>query len=242
MDSEYLWQGGPRLKQRDGVFRLGTDSVLLAHFAAARRARCCADLGCGSGVLSVILASLDDSLRVDAVDINPVSVQLCRENAQLNSLEGRISARLADIEDYRAEFKAGEYDLVITNPPYFPEGSGKTARDSGIRAARSEGGCGLGDICAAAGYMLRWGGRLFIVQRPERLAELFRYMDHSGIEPKRLRLTAHAPGTDPASALVEGVRGAKPGLRVEPMLYLCDAEGRESAEAREIYRREESGA
>ena len=48
-----LWPGGPRFVRSGAGFALGTDSVLLADFAAQRRARRIADLGCGAGVLTV---------------------------------------------------------------------------------------------------------------------------------------------------------------------------------------------
>ena len=50
-----LWPGGPRFVRSGAGFALGTDSVLLADFAAQRRARRIADLGCGAGVLTVLL-------------------------------------------------------------------------------------------------------------------------------------------------------------------------------------------
>ena len=48
-----LWPGGPRFARSGAGFALGTDSVLLADFAADRRVRRFADLGCGAGVLTV---------------------------------------------------------------------------------------------------------------------------------------------------------------------------------------------
>lgn len=50
-----LWPGGPRFARSGAGFALGTDSVLLADFAADRRVRRFADLGCGAGVLTVLL-------------------------------------------------------------------------------------------------------------------------------------------------------------------------------------------
>ena len=53
-----LWPGGPRFARSGAGFALGTDSVLLADFAADRRVRRFADLGCGAGVLTVLLLVL----------------------------------------------------------------------------------------------------------------------------------------------------------------------------------------
>ena len=73
--------------------------------------------------------------------------------------------------------------------------------------------------------------------KPERLSELFCALTAAGIEPKRLRLVCPRPASAPSLVLVEGRRGGRPGLTVEPPLLLRDADGADSAELRRIYRR-----
>ena len=51
-----LWPGGPKFHQAEYGFKLGTDSVLLAHFTNPTRAKKILDLGCGAGVLTVLTA------------------------------------------------------------------------------------------------------------------------------------------------------------------------------------------
>ena len=64
-------------------------------------------------------------------------------------------------------------------------------------------------------------------------------MRESGLEPKRMRFVSQRAESAPSLVLVEGRRGGRPGLIVEPPLILQDAEGRESGEVRRIYHREE---
>ena len=85
--------------------------------------------------------------------------------------------------------------------------------------------------------MCRWGGRFSLVHRAERLSEIFCAMSGSGIEPKRLRLVAARAGSSPGLALIEGRRGGRPGLVIEPPLILLGTDGAESGEARKIYHR-----
>ena len=229
-----LWQGGPRFRQ--GGFRVSTDSVLLAAFARGIRGENIIDLGCGAGVLTVLLSAARPAARICGVELQKESAALCRENMGENGYDsGGILC--ADLRAHRELFTAGSFDLVISNPPYFSGHSGLTAPDAGRAAARDERFCTLEDLCTAAKYLCRWGGSFALVHRPERLSEIFCTMTRCGLEPKRLRLVQHKAGAAPNLALIEGRRGGKPSLTVEPPLILTDGEGNDSPEVREIYHR-----
>ena len=81
------------------------------------------------------------------------------------------------------------------------------------------------DVCKAAAQLLRFGGRLCLCQRPERLADVLCAMRSAGIEPKRLRFVAKHADTEPWLFLVEGKKGAKPFMRVEPVLAVEEKTG-----------------
>lgn len=230
--------GARFLRSGDG-FRPGTDAVLLAAFAARRQgARRIADLGCGAGVVTVLLLQALPHATAVGVELRPEAAALCRENLALNGLEGRATVLTGDLRAREALPEAGRFDLVAANPPYFPAGSGGVSPDARRDAARSERGCTLRDVCAAGSYLLRNGGALALVHRPERLSELFCAMTACGVEPKRLRLVCRTAADAPTLVLVEGRRGGRPGLRVEPPLALRAADGAPSAELRKIYREE----
>jgi len=235
MQLDYLWPGGPGFVQRETVFKLGTDAVLLAHFTNTARAKRAVDLGCGAGILPVLLAERTTGIQIDCVDILPEAVALTTENAAHNGLADRIQARLGDIRQISDIFPAGAYDLAVSNPPYFPAGAGKRASGTALANARDEATCTLDALCSAAAYLLRWGGRFSIVHRPERLSELFVTMIRHGIEPKRLRMVALTANAAPNLILAEGRRGGNPGLIVEAPLILQDETGADSPEVRGIY-------
>ena len=217
-----LWPGGPRFVRSGAGFALGTDSVLLADFAAQRRARRIADLGCGAGVLTVLL------LR---------ALELARDNIRANGLSGRAQILCADLRTHRTLLPAGSFDLVVANPPYFAAGSGYTSPDPMRAHARDERTCTMQDICAAMAYLTRWGGSAALVHRPERLSELLCALTAAGLEPKRLRTVAHTAHAAPSLVLVEARRGGKPGLKLLPPLALCAPDGTDSEEIRRIYHR-----
>lgn len=236
MEQDQLWSGGPVLLQSENVFKLGTDSVLLSDFALDIRAQRAVDLGCGCGVIAITLACQKD-IKVDAIDISEAAAELTRRNVSLNCLEEKVKVICGDVRRHREFFEAGAYDLVVTNPPYFAGGSGKTAKEEAKALARDERECTLSDIVEAAAYLIRWGGSFAIVYRPERLSELFCAMTAAGIEPKRLRMVQYKVYSAPNMVLVEGRRGGRPGLKIEPPLIMTHLDGTDTEEIKRIYRR-----
>ena len=237
-DACELWPGGPVYRQ-DPAAPLGTDSVLLADFVSLRGAERVIDLGCGAGILSLLLLGRGEKLHMTGLELRSDAAALARENLARNGLGERSRILTGDIREHRSLFSHGSFDLAVANPPYFAAGSGATSPDPARAGAREERDCTLPELCAAAAYLLPTGGRFCLVHRPERLAELCVCMHESGLEPKRLRFVSPRAESAPSLVLVEGRRGGRPGLVLEPPLVLQDANGRESGEVRRIYRREE---
>lgn len=232
-----LWPGGPEYIQRPGVFKLGSDSVLLASFARLTRVRKVCDLGSGGGVLSILLLAFAPAITVDGVEISEAAATLSEDNAEKNGMQDRFRVIRGDLREHRSLLKAGDYDLIVSNPPYFPVGSGYESET--MQNARGEDLCSLRDVCQAAAYALRWGGCFALVHRPERLSEIFCELTAAGLEPKRLRMVQNKAASAPNLVLVEARRGGKPGLVIEAPLILTDEHGRETEEIRRIYRRGE---
>ena len=201
-------QLGPyTLSWPEGVFPLGGDALALGEFATVRpRWRVC-DLGTGSGALLLMLARRAEGLSLTGVERDPLAARTARDNLAANGLPGELV-----LGDWReAPLPAGVFDLVVSNPPYFPPSSGR-----GNDPARMELHGGLEELCAAAGRLLKNGGRFALCHRPERLCDVLCTLRAHGLEPKRLKLVAHSPAHPPALLLVEAVKGGRPGLTVEP--------------------------
>ena len=150
---------------------------------------------------------------VSGVELDGEAAALARRNLAENGLSGVI--RTGDLRRVREQFPAGCFDLVVSNPPYFPAGSGESGG-----SARMELCCTLTQVCAAAAFLLKNGGRFALVHRPERLAGLMEALGQSGLEPKRLQMVQHDRDKPPAAVLVEAVRQGRPGLSVLPTLIL----------------------
>ena len=207
---------GPYLyRQSDTCFPLGADTLALGAFASVRRGDRVCDLGCGAGALLLLLAGRAEGLALAGIEQDPADAALARRNLADNGLAGEIHT--GDVGALSRALLAGGFSLVVSNPPYFVPGRGAAGGP-----ARTEGACGLEDWCAAAGRLVKNGGRFALVHRPERLADLFAALRGAGLEPKRLRLVQHGPDKPPSAALVEAVRQGRPGLAVLPALLLTE--------------------
>ncbi|MDR7866101.1 MAG: tRNA1(Val) (adenine(37)-N6)-methyltransferase [Sporomusaceae bacterium] len=229
--------GELKIIQQAGQFRFSLDAVLLAHFATVKRGAAAVDLGAGTGVLGLLLAARG-AKRVTGVEINPDMVDMANRSIAVNSLGDRLAVVWADVRAIPGGslLEGRSCDLVVANPPYRPLGGGEVNPREELALARHEIAGGLDDFAKAAAFLLKEKGRMAMVHLPERLADVVGALRGAGVEPKRLRLVHPAPGKAAKLLLAEGVRGARPGLTVEPPLYIYGEDGRYSGEIMAYYR------
>lgn len=231
-----LWDGGPILYQAPGVFPMGTDSILLSDFARPGPKARVLDLGTGTGILPILLLYDRPRLTATAVELSQDACRLAEQNFRENGLEQRIRLISGDLRQHRTLIPTGQFDLTLSNPPYFGTGTGPEA-GSGLKNARGDGTCTLEDLCQAAAWSTRWGGSFCLVFRPDRLCDLIMSLRNAGFEPKRIRPVHHTRTSPVNLILVEARRGGNPGLCWEEDLYLREESGQETPELQKIYRR-----
>ena len=184
---EALKSGGLRFVWEDALFRPGTDTFLLSSLPRLKPGLRVCDLGCGTGLLGLLLLQRQRGLAVTGVELQPEAAALLERAAAENGLTDRLTVRRGDLREIRSLLPAGGFDLAVCNPPYYPAGSGKLSPSPALQAARAETACTLEDVCGAAAWLLRWGGALCLVHKPERLADLLCALRSAGMEPKRMR-------------------------------------------------------
>lgn len=229
---EYLGSGITAFVSDSHSF--GTDAVLIADFSSPSKHSVCCDLGSGCGIIPLLWCKKETG-KITAVELQELAVEQINAAIEYNSLSERLSAVNADLRELKGSVPFGCFDLVTMNPPYKASGAGIESRSGADKIARHETMCTFSDICAAAKKLLNFGGKLCMCIRPERLCELMLEMHSAGIEPKRLRLVAKCPGKAPWLALIEGRRGGKSGITVEPELFVHGADGGYSEEMKKIY-------
>lgn len=221
--------------------RFGTDAFLLADFARPRRKELACDLGSGCGIIPLLWfrEKEEGPRQAWAVEVQPQAAEQLERSVEESGLTGRIIPLTADLKDLPDTVPRGSFDLVACNPPYKAAGGGILSETPAERIARHEVLCTIEDVCRAAKRLLRFGGRLCLCQRPERLADVICAMRKAGIEPKALRFVQKRPDTAPWLFLIEGKKGARPFLKVQPPL-LIQGEGGFSRELLDIYRKEKN--
>lgn len=206
------------LHQEDGFFKLGQDSMLLASFARPKRHARVLDLGCGTGVLALLLWRAD--LSITGLDLQAGALALFARSIVDNKLDN-VQGRQGDLRHIRTLFRAGSMDYVVCNPPYFDAARGDSAQKDSLRHARQDVCCTLTELTQAIAFVLPTGGRAALVFRPERLLALLSALEDAGLCVKRMRFVHQSAHTPPSSVLLECRKGGSiEGLCVLPPLFI----------------------
>lgn len=216
-----------------GRHTFGTDALLLASFAAPKRREKVCDFGTGCGIIPFYWLR-EGVEKVNAVEIQHLACEQVRRSVALNNIEDRFNLVESDIKDLKNKLPGGYFDLITMNPPYTPIGHGIKSTSEADKIARHETDLTLDELFTAASKLLKFGGRMCVCLRPERLTECMSSMQKAKIEPKRLRFVSQFDGRVPWLFLLEGKLGRMPGLAVEPELHIMDHNGEQSKEMKKI--------
>ncbi len=227
------------LIQNPDSFCFGTDAVLLADFATVKKNAKICDLGTGTGILPILLYGRHEFVSCDAVEIQPDMAQMAARSMKLNALDDKITVHNGDLRKVKEFLPSCAYSTVVCNPPYKKDGSGEFNQDENRTTSRHEATCTLDDVCAAAKYLLKNGGRFAMINHSDRIVDIFTTMRKYNIEPKRCRPVQARPNTPAYVVLIEGVKEGKPYMNWESTLCIYDKEGNLNPEINRIYHREE---
>lgn len=212
-------------------YRYSLDPLLLARFCSeVKPGGSIIDLGAGCGIISLVLARINPSASVTAVENNPEMAALVEQNIQHNDLAGRVSVLAEDILNLRKKFPVSTFDLVVSNPPFRKSGSGKVSPRAGRDSARHETTAGLSDFLAAAKYLVKPTGKICFIQLPSRLPEFMMLASEMKLSLLRLRMI-HSNTESPATMfMAELVKGRRSTPVVEAPLFVRDMNGEYSDE------------
>lgn len=219
--------------QSDEVFSFSLDAVLLARFCSVPQRGRIADLCTGNGVVPLLLSTRTNAAIV-GVEIQPRLAAMAARSVELNGLQERIRMIEADLKTVHNELGYGQFDLVTVNPPYMPAASGDHKGNPYIAAARHELYCTLDDVLAACSRLVRTGGKVAMVHRPSRLADIVCGMRGVRLEPKRIRFIHPRAGEEANMVLIEAIRDGKPEVRLLPPLIVHEG-NRYCDELLEVY-------
>lgn len=204
--------------------RFGTDAFLLADFSQYRQKDKVCDLGTGCGIIPLIMQKKMPPQIIYAVDIQENAIAQLKLGIEKSGVSGIIPI-CADMRELWENAPLGQLDLVICNPPYKAVNAGIESVITSQKIARHEIMCNIDDVCRCSSKLLKFGGRLCVCNRPERLADVICAMRNNGIEPKRIRFVSKNPESSPWLFLIEGKKGSKPFMQIEQQLYIRSGNG-----------------
>ena len=208
-----------KIIQDKRLYRFTSDSVLLSRFAAVKKGEKIADFCAGSGIVAFHTHALHIDKPPAQYTLFEMQAPLCnlaKKTIEYNGFANFtvVNCRLQDIPKEYAE----RFSLILCNPPYERAGTGFDNADYEKAVCRKEITLTLAEIAKAAAKSLKYGGRLCMVHRADRLAELCYVLKGVGIEVKKLQFVAGRDGTKPYLVLLEGVKGGKPATEILPTI------------------------
>lgn len=221
--------------QNPEKFCFGMDAVLLSGFARIRPEEKVLDMGTGTGIIPILLSAKTKAAHLTGLEIQPESADMARRSVRLNDLEQRISIVEGDIKKATELFGKAVFDAVTCNPPYMIGQHGLKNPDEPKAVARHEVLCTFEDVAREAAGLLRPGGKLYLVHRPFRLAEIIGTLLSYKLEPKRMQMVHPFIDKEPNMVLIEASRGGNPRMTVEPPLIVYQSPGVYTPEIYDIY-------
>lgn len=227
---------GLKMIQNTEGFCFGIDSILLSDFAKQiKKGARVLDLGTGTGIIATLLCGKTELSEIIGIEVQEEVADMAKRSIQVNHLEDRFKIIQDNILNLSNHFEKNTFEAIVTNPPYKKKETGIQNEDTRKLISRHEIEANLEDFIKISKDMLKDKGEFYIVYRPERLVDLLSLMRKYKIEPKKIRFVYSNVNAVSKLVLVQGVKNARPFLKLEPNLYIYDDNGNYTEEILKIY-------
>ena len=225
-----------KIIQNKDYFCFGIDSILLSDFSKdIKRGSIVADLGCGNGIIPILLCAKTEAKKIIGIEKQEESANLAIKNIKLNDLAKRIEIINDDILNISKYLKANSIDVIVSNPPYKKENTGLKNENKNKYIARHETTGKLYDFIKISSYLLKDNGKLFMVHRTERLTDIISTLRENRIEPKKIRFVFSNLNSESKMFLIEGRKNGKSFLKIDKPLIIYDENSNYTNEILNIY-------
>lgn len=224
-----------KLYQNKNGYRFSVDALLLSSFVNVKRAGNIVDMGAGSGIIGLLLATRYPDSAVILIEIQQALSRLARKNVGLNGMDERVKVISMDIKDVPAFMEATSCEVAVSNPPFRKRNSGRLSLEEERSVARHEIKLQLPVLAQSASYLLKARGRFFVIYHPERILELMDILRRNRLEPKRMRFVYNDTRSPSKIVMVEAAKEGRPGLKIEKPLFIYDDRGIYTDEVKQMY-------
>ncbi len=213
--------GDLKIVQDTRLYRFTSDSVLLSRFAKAKKGDVVADFCAGSGIVGFHFYVLNKdkfpNMPVTLFELQEDLSALSRKTAAYNHFENFsfVQGRLQEIPKQYHE----KFSYILCNPPYEKKETGFDNDEYHKAICRKEITLTLAEIASAANRCLKFGGRLAMLHRADRLAEVCYTLHDYKLEVKKIQFVGGRYGTKPYLVIIEAVKGGKPSTEILDTIY-----------------------
>ena len=192
----------PQLSQPRRGYRFSADAVALADFAQAGASDTVLDLCSGCGVIPILMWQRSPFRCGVGVELDAELASLARRNVAQFQLEDKIHIVQGDIRflgpsDLRIispPISSGRFNVITSNPPYWPADRGRLNPNLQKAAARHELFLKLDEVLAAARRFLKPGGRLYLSHLESRKSEILEHFGRTGVAIRKTQTVSGLPG------------------------------------------------
>lgn len=229
-------RNGYKVIENKDFFCFGIDAVLLSSFAKGPKKSKVLDIGTGNGIIPILMEGKYNNDLFVAFELQTVVADLAKRSVELNNLQHKIRIINDDILNYGNYYDNGFFDIITSNPPYMSN-SGFENESMEKRLARHEITLDIFSLAKIASKALKYGGKIFLVHRPDRLVDIFCALRENKIEPKKITFVSPKKDKKPNIVLIEGVKSGKPSLIVTENLIIYNEKGKLSEKIYDMYYR-----
>lgn len=210
---------GLKIVQDTRLYRFTSDSVLLSKFAQPKKGDKVADFCSGSGIVAFHFHALNKekfpNTEYTLFELQPELSALSKKTAEYNGFKNFsfVCGKLQELPKAYQEY----FSLVLCNPPYEKGGFDNDEYHKAI--CRKELTINLKEIARAANFALKYGGRLCMLHRADRLAEVCYTLHDEKLEVKKIQFVGGRYGSKPYLVMVEAVKGGKPCSEIKETIY-----------------------
>ena len=228
-----------KIIQNPSGFCFGIDSILLSDFAKKiKKDSKVIDLGTGTGIIATLLCGKTEAKKIVGVEVQKEVYDMAKRSIELNNLQSRFEVINQNITNLYNIYKAGSFDVVVTNPPYKKINTGIKNEDERKEISRHEIKASLEDFIDVTKYLLKDKGEFYLVHRPDRIVDILSIMRKKKIEPKQMRFVYPNINKAPNLVLIKGVKNGGEYLKIEENLYVYNMDGSYTDEILKIYNKE----
>ena len=235
LTTDTFFSGRIGVKQYRSGYRFSIDSVLLSHYVKPRPGDAILDLGTGCGIIPLLLAYCNPGISIHGVELQKDLAELATCNVVANQMTDQIRIICQDMVTLKRDDLPINVNVVVCNPPYRKIASGRINANTQRAVARHELQITLDGIVETAKRLLDISGRFVAIYPAQRATEILSKMHSAALEPKQLTMIHSYRHSNAGLMIVEGVRGARPGITIGPPLVLYHADGRYTAEVEHMF-------